>query len=74
MKAVVRTGSSAVNADYLSNASIAVEKAPPEARGIGGGWDVRYALSSIAFQYREHFAMSGNPDAGEEAFLIAERR
>jgi hypothetical protein len=70
----VRTGSTAVNADYLANASIAVQKAPPDAKGIGGGWDVKYALPSILFQYREHFAMRRNPDAGEEAYLVAQRR
>jgi SAM-dependent methyltransferase len=68
---VIRTGSTASNADYLVNASMTIEKAPPDARGIGGGWNVRYALPAILFQYREHFAMRRNPDAGEEAFLVA---
>jgi len=71
---VVRTGSTAVNADYISNASLALESAPLDGARIGGGWDVRFALQSILFQYREHFAMRRNPDLGEEAFLIAERR
>lgn len=70
---VVRTGSTAVNADYLVNASIAIQSAAPDAKGIGGGWDVKYAVPSILFQYKEHFAMRKNPDAGEEAFLIARR-
>jgi len=72
--AVLRTGSTAVNADYVANASIAIQKAPHDANPIGGGWNVRYALASIRFQYREHFALRRNPDVGEEAFLIAERR
>ena len=72
--AVLRTGSTAVNADYMANASIAIQKAPRDANRIGGGWNVRYALASIRFQYREHFALRRNPDVGEEAFLIAERR
>jgi len=70
---VVRTGSTAVNADYLVNASIAIEHAPETAPGIGGGWQVRFALPALVFQYREHFALRRNPDAGEEAFLLARR-
>jgi 2-polyprenyl-3-methyl-5-hydroxy-6-metoxy-1,4-benzoquinol methylase len=70
---VIRTGSTAVNADYAANASLAIENAPPDGGNLGGGWDVRFALKSIAFQYREHFALQKNPDLGEEAFVIAER-
>jgi SAM-dependent methyltransferase len=70
---VLRTGSTAVNADYISNASLATKHAPPDAPGVGGGWDLRYALPAILFQYREHFALRQDPDAGEEAFLCAER-
>ena len=44
-----------------------------ERDGPRGGWDARYALKAILFQYREHFALRRNPDLGEEAFLIAER-
>lgn len=71
---VLRTGSTAVGADYIANASIAIQKAPRDANRIGGGWNVRYALMSIWFQYREHFALRRDPNVGEEAFLIAERR
>jgi SAM-dependent methyltransferase len=70
---VVRTGSTASNADYIINASLAIENAPADAQGIGGGWELRFALPAMVFQYREHFARRGNPDAGEEAFLIARR-
>jgi hypothetical protein len=70
---VVRTGSTAVNADYLVNASIAIENTPDNAPGIGGGWQVRFALPALVFQYREHFILRRNPDAGEEAFLVARR-
>jgi SAM-dependent methyltransferase len=70
---VVRAGSTAVNADYVANASLAIETAPPGATRIGGGWDLKLAPKAVAFQYREHFAMRTNPDLGEEAFLIAER-
>jgi hypothetical protein len=62
-----------VNADYVANASLAIETAPPGATRIGGGWDLKLAPKAVAFQYREHFAMRKNPDLGEEAFLIAER-
>jgi SAM-dependent methyltransferase len=70
---VIRTGSTAVNADYIISATMAIANAPPGTSQIGGGWDARYALKAIAFQYREHFALRRNPDLGEEAFLIAER-
>jgi len=70
---VVRTGSTASNADYLINASLAIENAPADAPGIGGGWELRFALPAMVFQYREHFACRRNPDAGEEAYLIARR-
>jgi 2-polyprenyl-3-methyl-5-hydroxy-6-metoxy-1,4-benzoquinol methylase len=69
--AVVRTGSTAVHADYLSNASLAIERASAEG-GIARA-RMRYALAAFAFQQREHFALRHNPDSGEEAFLIAER-
>jgi 2-polyprenyl-3-methyl-5-hydroxy-6-metoxy-1,4-benzoquinol methylase len=72
---VVRTGSTAVNADYIINASLAIRNAPPEATtGVGGGWDVRQAPKAIPFQYREHFALRRNPDLGEEAYVVAERK
>ena len=70
---VIRTGSTAVNADYILSATMAIAHAPPGTSQIGGGWDPRYALKAIAFQYKEHFALRRNPDLGEEAFLIAER-
>ena len=70
---VIRTGSTAVNADYIISATMAIANAAPGTSQIGGGWDARYALKAIAFQYREHFALRRNPDLGEEAFLIAER-
>jgi len=70
---VVRTGSTAVNADYIISATMAIANAPAGTSQIGGGWDARYALKAIAFQYKEHFALKRNPDLGEEAFLIAER-
>jgi SAM-dependent methyltransferase len=70
---VARTGSTAVNADYILSATMAIANAPPGTSQIGGGWDARYALKAIAFQYKEHFALRRNPDVGEEAFLIAER-
>lgn len=70
---VIRTGSTAVNADYILSATMAIAHAPPGTSQIGGGWDARYALKAILFQYREHFALRRNPDAGEEAFLVAER-
>jgi 2-polyprenyl-3-methyl-5-hydroxy-6-metoxy-1,4-benzoquinol methylase len=70
---VIRSGSTAVNADYLINASMAIADAPPGTTHIGGGWDTRYALKAVVFQYKEHFAMRRNSDLGEEAFLIAER-
>jgi hypothetical protein len=70
---VIRTGSTAVNADYIISATMSVANAPPGTSQIGGGWDPRYALKAIAFQYREHFALRRNPDLGQEAFLIAER-
>ena len=52
---------------------MAIANAPPGTSQIGGGWDPRYALKAIMFQYKEHFALRRNPDLGEEAFLIAER-
>jgi SAM-dependent methyltransferase len=70
--AVVRTGSTAVHADYLSNASLAIERASAEG-GIARA-RMRYALAAFAFQQREHFALRHNPDSGEEAFLIAVRK
>lgn len=70
---VLRTGSTAVNADYISNASMAIAAAQPGRARVGGGWDTRFALQGIMFQYREHFASRRNPDLGEEAFLVAER-
>jgi 2-polyprenyl-3-methyl-5-hydroxy-6-metoxy-1,4-benzoquinol methylase len=70
---VVRTGSTAVNADYILNATISIATAPEGAGGVGGSWNIRHAPRSVALQYREHFALRRNPDAGEEAFLIAER-
>lgn len=70
---VVRTGSTAVNADYIISATMAIANAPSGTSQIGGGWDARYALKAIAFQYKEHFALRQNPDLGEEAYLIAER-
>jgi predicted SAM-dependent methyltransferase len=70
---VIRTGSTAVNADYIISATMAIENAPPGTSQIGGGWDARYALKAIAFQYREHFALRHNRDLGEEGYLIAER-
>jgi SAM-dependent methyltransferase len=70
---VIRAGSTAVNADYAVNASMALQNAPEGGSGIGGGWNIRYAPAAVAFQYWEHFALKNNPDAGEEAYLIAER-
>ncbi|HSR05739.1 MAG TPA: class I SAM-dependent methyltransferase [Bryobacteraceae bacterium] len=71
---VVRTGSTAANADYFANASLAIKNIRPDATGgIGGGWDRRFALDAVAFQYREYFTMHRHPDWGEEAFLVAER-
>jgi SAM-dependent methyltransferase len=70
---VIRTGSTAVNADYIISATMAIANAPAGTSQIGGGWDPRYALKAIAFQYKEHFALRRNPDLGEEGFLIAER-
>jgi 2-polyprenyl-3-methyl-5-hydroxy-6-metoxy-1,4-benzoquinol methylase len=72
---VVSTGSTAVNADYLLNATMSIAAAVgDEKNGVGGGWNIRHAPRSIVMQYREHFALRRNPDAGEEAFLIAERK
>ena len=62
-----------MNADYVANASLALENAPSDATNIGGGWNIRNAPKSILFQYREHFALRRNPDLGEEAFLVAQR-
>lgn len=70
---VVRFGSTAANADYLAMASLLIKNAPPEFRQCGGGWDVRFALRGVAFQFREHSALRRNPDAGEEAFVICRR-
>jgi SAM-dependent methyltransferase len=70
---VIRTGSTAVNADYIISATMAIAHASPGTSQIGGGWDPKYALKAIMFQYKEHFALRRNPDLGEEAFLIAER-
>jgi len=71
--AIVQTGSTAANADYLFYESIKTEKTPigvvPTAHAR-----VRNALAAIAFQQREHFALRRNPDLGEEAFLVAERK
>jgi SAM-dependent methyltransferase len=71
---LIRTGSTAVNADYIISATMAIANAQPGTSQIGGGWDARYALKAIAFQYREHFALRRNPDLGEEGYLIAERK
>ncbi len=70
---VVRFGSTASNADYISVASFIIENAPPESNRCGGGWDLRFALQGVLFQFREHAAMRRNPDAGEEAFVICRR-
>jgi SAM-dependent methyltransferase len=70
---VVLTGSTAANADLVANTSLALEKAPADASGIGCRWRFRYALQSAVFQYREHSDRRRNPDAGEDAFLIARR-
>lgn len=69
----VRVGSTAVNADYLANASFALLHAPAEANHIGGAWVVKYALPGILFQLREYLARRRDSDAGDEAFLICER-
>jgi 2-polyprenyl-3-methyl-5-hydroxy-6-metoxy-1,4-benzoquinol methylase len=71
---VLRVGSTAVNADYLVNASRAIETAGPESQGIGGSWKISQALPAILFQYREHLALRTNPNAGEEAFVVCERK
>jgi 2-polyprenyl-3-methyl-5-hydroxy-6-metoxy-1,4-benzoquinol methylase len=70
--AVVRTGTTAVHADYLANASLAIERASAEG-GIARA-RMRYALAAFAFQQREHLALRRNAHLGEEAFLIAERK
>jgi 2-polyprenyl-3-methyl-5-hydroxy-6-metoxy-1,4-benzoquinol methylase len=70
---VVRTGSTAVNADYLAKASLAIEKAAAPASGAITRTRFRDMLGAAAFQYREHFALRRDPDLGEEAFLVAER-
>jgi hypothetical protein len=40
---------------------------------VGEGWALRHVLRAIVFQYREHFALRRNPDAGEETYLICYR-
>jgi 2-polyprenyl-3-methyl-5-hydroxy-6-metoxy-1,4-benzoquinol methylase len=70
---VVRFGSTAANADYLSMASLLIKNAPPEYYNCGGGWDLRFALRGVLFQFREQAVMRRNPDAGEEAFVICQR-
>ncbi len=71
---VIRTGSTAANADHFANASLALKNLRPDTtRGIGGRWDRRFLLAAVAFQYREYFTLSGNAEWGEEAFLVAER-
>jgi 2-polyprenyl-3-methyl-5-hydroxy-6-metoxy-1,4-benzoquinol methylase len=70
---VIRFGSTAANADYLSMASLIIKNAPPESYHCGGGWDLRFALRGVLFQFREQSAMRRNPDAGEEAYVIGQR-
>jgi 2-polyprenyl-3-methyl-5-hydroxy-6-metoxy-1,4-benzoquinol methylase len=70
---VVRAGSTAVNADYIATASLAIQAAGPDEQLIGGRWDARFALRGVVFQYREQLALRSQPDAGEEAFVVAAR-
>lgn len=70
---IVRAGSTAANADYIATASLAIQAAKPDEELIGGGWNVQFALRGVAFQYREQLALRRQPDAGEEAFIVAER-
>jgi 2-polyprenyl-3-methyl-5-hydroxy-6-metoxy-1,4-benzoquinol methylase len=69
--AVVSAGSTAVHADYLANASLAIERAAAE--GGTARARMRYAVPAFAFQQREHLALRRDSHLGEEAFLIAER-
>ena len=70
---IVRAGSTAANADYIATASLAIQAAKPDEELVGGGWNLRFALRGVAFQYREQLALRSQPDAGEEAFIVAER-
>ena len=69
---IVQTGSTAVNADYFSNTSLAIERASTTTGGTAHA-RMRYAHSAVAFQQREHLMLRRNPDLGEEAFLVADR-
>jgi SAM-dependent methyltransferase len=52
---VVRTGSTAVNADYIIGATMAIANAPAGTSQIGGGWDARYALKATPISARKLF-------------------
>jgi SAM-dependent methyltransferase len=54
---VVRSGSTAVNADYLAKTSLAIRRSSNGATGTAAATRLGYVLAAAAFQYREHFAL-----------------
>ena len=70
---VGRSGSTAVNADYLAKTSLAIRRSSNGATGTAAATRLGYVLAAAAFQYREHFALRSKPNLGEEAFVVAQR-
>lgn len=61
-------GSTAANAAYIIAASHSIARAPKDA---GGAWELGPVIKGALAQYREHLMLKKNPEAGEEAILIA---
>jgi 2-polyprenyl-3-methyl-5-hydroxy-6-metoxy-1,4-benzoquinol methylase len=70
---IIRSGSTAVNADYLAKTSLFIQRSSTRPPATLAQLPISYLLFASAFQYREYFALGNNPNAGEEAFLVAER-
>jgi 2-polyprenyl-3-methyl-5-hydroxy-6-metoxy-1,4-benzoquinol methylase len=71
---VVHNASTAANADVITGASFSILTDPKHRSQVQPAPSLSRTLKAIAFQYREHFSLKRDPDAGEEVVLVCAKK
>jgi len=71
---ILRSCSTAANADVISGASYSILENRDHRPSLKPAPNLGRTLKAVVFQYREHLLLRLDPDAGEEAVLVCEKR
>jgi 2-polyprenyl-3-methyl-5-hydroxy-6-metoxy-1,4-benzoquinol methylase len=71
---IIRAGTSAANADIIIGASYSIRDSADHRLPLKPAPNLQRTLAAVKFQYREHFQLRRDPDAGEEAVLVCARK